>query len=65
MKRIKNTTLTGLILLTFFGCGSENENMEEIDERQEMEEVEDLADIISNSHLNNSFLALAREVSIY
>lgn len=32
----------------------------ELDE--ESEDVEDLAEIISNSHLNNSFLALAREV---
>lgn len=34
----------------------------ELDE--ESEDVEDLAEIISNSHLNNSFLALAREVLI-
>ena len=32
----------------------------ELDE--EAEDVEDLAEIVSNSHLNNSFLALAREV---
>ena len=28
----------------------------------ECEEVEDIADIMSNVHLNNNFLALAREV---
>lgn len=30
----------------------------------DIDEAEDLADIISNSHLNNSFLALARELDI-
>lgn len=33
----------------------------ELDET-ECEEVEDIADIMSNVHLNNNFLALAREV---
>ena len=31
-------------------------------EETECEDVEDIADIMSNVHLNNNFLALAREV---
>ena len=31
-------------------------------EDTECEDVEDIADIMSNVHLNNNFLALAREV---
>ena len=30
----------------------------------EVEDFDDLAEIMSNSHLNNNFLALAREVCI-
>ena len=35
----------------------------EIDD--DTEDADDLTEIISNAHLNNSFLALAREVHIY
>ena len=35
----------------------------ELDE--DMEDAEDLAEIISNSHMNNNFLALAREVKLF
>ena len=31
----------------------------------EIEEYDDLTEIMSNSHLNTNFLALAREVSLY
>ena len=33
-------------------------------EEGECEEVDDLTDIMSNVHLNNNFLALAREVCV-
>lgn len=42
--------------------GEQTESMENA-ERNRVEDAEDLTEIMSNVHLNNNFLALAREVS--
>lgn len=44
------------------GRGKQTEGMETV-EGNGVEDAEDLTEIMSNVHLNNNFLALAREVS--